>query len=100
MPYAGLLLAAVVMKPAAFFFTPVGAAISRKYERDADRYALGLIGTTRFLAEALKRLAKENLANLHPHPAYVAFYYSHPPLAERVERLLVLDRTEGETVRG
>lgn len=100
LPYAGLLLAAVVMKPAAFFFTPVGAAISRKYERDADRYTLGLVGSTRFLAEALKRLAKENLANLHPHPAYVAFYYSHPPLAERVERLLVLDRTEGETVRG
>ena len=99
-PYAGLLLAAVVMKPAAFFFTPVGAAISRKYERDADRYALGLIGTTRFLAEALKRLAKENLANLYPHPAYVAFYYSHPPLAERVERLQAMDEEEGKKVRG
>lgn len=100
LPYAGLMLAAIVLKPAAFFFTPLGASVSRKYERDADRYALGLVGTTRFLAEALKRLAKENLANLHPHPAYVAFYYSHPPLAERVERLLVLDRTEGEKARG
>jgi len=100
LPYAGLLLAAVVLKPAAFFLSPLGAAISRKYERDADRYTLGLVGSTRFLAQALKRLAKENLANLHPHPAYVAFYYSHPPLAERVERLLVLDRTEGEKVRG
>ena len=93
LPYAGLLLAAVVMKPAAFFLTPIGAAISRKYERDADRYTLGLVGSTRPLAEALKRLAKENLANLHPHPAYVAFYYSHPPLAERVERLQAMDGT-------
>ena len=92
LPYAGLLLAAIVLKPPAFFFTPLGAAISRKYERDADRYVLGLVGSTRFLAQALKRLAKENLANLHPHPTYVAFYYSHPPLAQRVERLQAMDR--------
>ncbi len=91
LPYAGLLLAAIVLKPAAFFLTPLGAAISRKYEKDADRYVLGLVGSTRFLAQALKRLAKENLANLHPHPTYVAFYYSHPPLAERVERLQAMD---------
>jgi len=100
LPYAGLLLAAVVLKPAAFFFSPLGAALSRKYERDADRYTLGLVGSTRFLAQALKRLAKENLANLHPHPAYVAFYYSHPPLAERVERLQAMNGEEGKTVRG
>jgi STE24 endopeptidase len=91
LPYAGLLLAAIVLKPATFFFTPIGAAISRKYEKDADRYVLGLVGSTRFLAQALKRLAKENLANLHPHPTYVAFYYSHPPLAQRVERLRAMD---------
>jgi len=99
LPYAGLLLAAIVLKPTAFFLSPVGAAISRKYEKDADRYVLGLIGSTRFLAQALKRLAKENLANLHPHPVYVAFYYSHPPLAERVERLQAMAGEEGEKVR-
>jgi STE24 endopeptidase len=92
LPYAGQLLSAIVLKPAAFFLTPLGAAISRKYERDADHYVLGLVGSTRFLAQALKRLAKENLANLHPHPTYVAFYYSHPPLAERVERLRAMDK--------
>jgi STE24 endopeptidase len=92
LPYAGLLLAAIVLKPPVFFFTPLGAAISRKYERDADRYVLGLVGSTRYLAQALKRLAKENLANLHPHPTYVAFYYSHPPLAQRVERLQAMDK--------
>lgn len=100
LPYAGLLLAAVVLKPAVFFLSPLGAALSRKYERDADRYALGLVGSTRSLAQALRRLAKENLANLHPHPAYVAFHYSHPPLAERVERLEAMNGEEGMTVRG
>jgi len=93
LPYTGLLLAAVLLKPLVFFLTPLGAALSRRYEKEADNYVLGLIGSTRFLAQALKRLAKENLANLHPHPAYVAFYYSHPPLAERVERLQKMDST-------
>ena len=92
LPYAGLLLAVIVLKPLVFFLTPIGAAVSRKYEKDADNYVLGLIGSTRYLAQALKRLAKENLANLHPHPAYVAFYYSHPPLTERVERLQAMDK--------
>jgi len=41
--------------------------------------------------EALKRLAKENLANLHPHPFYAWFYYSHPPLTERIATLLTLE---------
>ncbi|MCK7510738.1 MAG: hypothetical protein MZV70_46180 [Desulfobacterales bacterium] len=39
------------------------------------------------MINALKRLAKDNLSNLHPHPLYVWFYYSHPPLIERIEYL-------------
>ena len=36
---------------------------------------------------ALKRLARDNLANHHPQPHYARFYYSHPPLTERIARL-------------
>jgi len=61
--------------------------ISRRYERQADAYARELTGSTVPLARALKRLAKDNLANLHPHPLYAWFYYSHPPLAQRIEAL-------------
>jgi hypothetical protein len=32
-------------------------------------------------------LATDNLANLIPHPLYAWFYYSHPPLIERIKRL-------------
>jgi STE24 endopeptidase len=39
------------------------------------------------LVEAFKKMAAHNLANLNPHPLYVRFNYSHPPLPERVERL-------------
>jgi STE24 endopeptidase len=40
------------------------------------------------MTSALKRLAADNLANLSPHPLYAWFYYSHPPLVERIARLV------------
>jgi STE24 endopeptidase len=87
LPYAGLLLVAALLGPVTFFLTPVGAAVMRIFEREADDYCLNLIGTVKPMVSALKRLAKDNLANLHPHPLYAWFYYSHPPLAERIARL-------------
>ena len=87
LPYVGLLLIAALFGTVSFFLTPIGAMVMRKFEREADDYCLNLIGTATPMADALKRLAKDNLANLHPHPLYAWFYYSHPPLAERITGL-------------
>jgi STE24 endopeptidase len=48
---------------------------------------LALMRTAEPMRAALKRLAADNLSNLSPHPLYAWFYYSHPPLIERIERL-------------
>lgn len=85
--YAGLLLVSLYLSCIGFFFSPIGAVITRRYEREADKMAHELTGTSEPMINALKRLAKDNLANLHPHPLYVWFYYSHPPLMERIEYL-------------
>ncbi|HPK53812.1 MAG TPA: M48 family metalloprotease [Smithellaceae bacterium] len=85
--YAGLLLVALYCSSSGFFVAPLGAAVMRRYEREADRMAVELTGTSSHMVSALKRLAKDNLANVHPHPFYVWFYYSHPPLVERIARL-------------
>ncbi|HDP26404.1 MAG TPA: M48 family peptidase [Deltaproteobacteria bacterium] len=90
-PYAGLLILAVLFKPVSFFLTPLGSMLSRYFERQADAYALSLSGSPAFLIQALKKLAKDNLSNLHPHPLYAWFYYSHPPLLDRIERLQSTD---------
>ena len=66
---------------------PLGAAFSRRFEREADDYALLLIPNSAPMVKALKRLASDNLSNLTPHPLYAWFYYSHPPLLERIRRL-------------
>jgi STE24 endopeptidase len=39
------------------------------------------------LAAALKKLAVKNLSKMIPHPAYVFFHYSHPPLLARLAKL-------------
>ncbi len=70
-----------------FPLTPLFSFISRRNEREADRFASDLTGRPDALASALVKLSRENLANLHPHPLYAKFYYSHPPIVERVRSL-------------
>ena len=71
----------------AFPFTPLGAYISRRFEKQADRFACELSGNRDAMARALIKLSKDNLSNLYPHPLYASFYYSHPPVVERVREL-------------
>ena len=89
--YAGLFLVSLYLSAAGYFLSPIGAAVTRRYEREADRMAFELTGTAQPMINALKRLAKDNLTNLHPHPLYVWFHYSHPPLIERIEYLQAMD---------
>lgn len=63
---------------------PLMNAISRKHEREADRISFELTGDARSMVSAFVKLSKENLSNLFPHPLYVMFYYSHPPIIERI----------------
>jgi STE24 endopeptidase len=70
-----------------FPLTPLASFLSRRHEWEADRFASELTRRPLDLASALIKLSRENLANLYPHPLYAAFYYTHPPVVERVRRL-------------
>jgi STE24 endopeptidase len=85
--YAGLFLVIVLWEPVGFFLSPVAMAISRRFERQADRHAFKVIKVADPLIFALKKMARDNLSNLRPHPLYVWFNYSHPPLLERIKNL-------------
>ena len=85
--YIGLFLIGALLGPLGYFAQPLESAISRKFEREADDVVLDLMKTAEPMKHALKRLAADNLANLTPHPLYAWFYYSHPPLAQRIGRL-------------
>ncbi len=60
--------------------------LSRKNEFEADAYAKETFDGNA-LAFALKKLSVNTLSNLYPHPAYVFFHYSHPPLLQRLDAL-------------
>ena len=90
--YVGLFLIGTFISLLGFFAQPLESAISRRFEREADDFALELMRTAEPMGSALKRLAADNLANLSPHPLYAWFYYSHPPLVERIERLTPSDK--------
>jgi STE24 endopeptidase len=60
--------------------------LSRKNEFEADAYARETHSGPA-LAEALKRLSVDSLSNLYPHPWYVFFHYSHPPLLQRLKAI-------------
>jgi STE24 endopeptidase len=86
-PYVGLFLIGALLSILGYFAQPLESAILRSFEREADDFALDLTKTAEPMRNALKRLASDNLANLNPHPLYAWFYYSHPPLIERIRRL-------------
>jgi STE24 endopeptidase len=98
MVYVGLFLIGTFISLLGYFAQPLESAVSRRFEREADDFALGLMETAEPMRLALKRLAVDNLANLSPHPLYAWFYYSHPPLIERIERLTHLHPSPLETV--
>jgi len=76
-----LLLAGGVVSLA---MVPAANALSRRYERSADRFALELTRNPAAFISAMRRLGAQNLAEEHPSRAVQWLFYSHPPIADRI----------------
>ncbi len=63
---------------------PLDNAFSRWREVRADRYALEATHNPQAFANAMTRLANQNLAEADPEPWVVFLLYSHPPVRDRV----------------
>jgi STE24 endopeptidase len=88
-PSWGPAIAIALLAGGAFTFlaTPLSTFLSRRHEYAADRYAVLHTGSAEPLGRALVKLNGENLANLHPHPWYSAWYHGHPTLLERLRAI-------------
>jgi STE24 endopeptidase len=95
--YAGLVFFALLYTPVELVLSVALHGWSRRHEAEADRFAVATTGDAASLVNGLKRLAKDNLTNLTPHPLYVLLNYSHPPLLARVRGIEGGGNTKHET---
>ncbi len=82
-----LILFFLVLPVFVFFISPLGSLSSRRHEFEADAFAAGQT-RAEDLVSALVKLYQDNASTLTPDPLYTAFYYSHPPASQRIDRLL------------
>jgi STE24 endopeptidase len=82
-----LLLALVFGGLFSFWLGPLLSGWSRRHEYQADHFAATAMGHSQPLIRALRKLSRDNLSNLTPHPLYSRIYYSHPSLLEREQAL-------------
>ena len=84
--HLGLIVFGILYSPLSLVIGLLTNWISRKNEFAADHFVKENF-KPEILSEALKKLSVKNLSNMLPHPAYVFFHYSHPPLLQRLEKL-------------
>lgn len=85
--YASLLFFSFLYLPINMIFSVFSNIISRRYEYEADSYAIKTYKDPQAFLSALKKLSVDNLSNLTPHPLKVLLYYSHPPVLKRLEAI-------------
>jgi len=85
--YAGLFLAGLVVYPINRLTRPIENKLSLAHEREADAFAVEVMGEGDSMIDALCRLTSENLSNPFPHPLYELFHYSHPPIPDRIRAI-------------
>lgn len=84
--YMIMILLSHFISPLMFLLDIPASQLSRKCEYEADEFAAGQ-GYGIELANILKKLTKNSLSDVLPHPLVVKLTYSHPSLIERVNKL-------------
>jgi STE24 endopeptidase len=84
--HMGLIVFGILYSPLSLIIGLFTNWVSRKNEFAADNYVREKF-KPELLATAIIKLSIKNLSNMMPHPAYVFFHYSHPPLLQRLEKL-------------
>ncbi|MDZ7766585.1 MAG: M48 family metallopeptidase [Melioribacteraceae bacterium] len=67
--------------------SPIGNIISRKYEYQADEYAVKATDNPEIFKNTLTKLNEQNLGDDTPHPFVEWFFYSHPSIKNRVKAI-------------
>jgi STE24 endopeptidase len=89
---AGLPLLLLSAGAVSVAMVPIAHAMSRAFERNADRFALTLTGNPGAFISAMRRLGAQNLAEENPSKIVQWLFYSHPPIRERIQAAQAFQR--------
>jgi Zn-dependent protease with chaperone function len=81
---AGIPVLLITAGALALVVRPLMNAVSRSHERRADAYALQMTKNPSAFMSAMRRLGQQNLAEENPTRLVQAFFYTHPPIKERL----------------
>jgi STE24 endopeptidase len=81
---AGLPLLLLIFAALALLLLPLTNGYSRHLERQADEFALDLTAKPAAFISAMRKLARDNLAELEPSPVVEFIFHSHPSIARRI----------------
>ena len=95
--YAGFVFFGLLYSPVELLLSILVNAFSRKNEFEADDFAVTTGAEPEEFVQALKKLSRDNLANLTPHPFHVFLHYSHPPMLNRVRNIKRFKNTSQNT---
>lgn len=90
-------LLALVAAVFSFIVSPIGAGLSRKYEFEADRFALDTTGDIDSYRTTMTKLAEQNLANDEPNKLVEFWSYSHPSIKRRIAAAEKYDSLKHQT---
>ena len=76
----------ILLTPLQILLGLLNNSLSRRNEFDADTFAAKTYKQAP-MRSALSKISTDSLANLNPHPLYVAFNYTHPPLVQRLKNV-------------
>jgi STE24 endopeptidase len=92
---AGLPVVVLAVGAVSAVSLPVQLAFSRYCERQADRFALELTRNPEAFVSTMRRLGAQNLAEEQPSTVVRWFFYSHPPIRERIASARAFKTNEG-----
>lgn len=84
--FAIVALSGILLTPVMTLLEIPSAILSRRYEYRADRMAVEL-GYGEAMVSVLKKLSRDNFAELNPHPVIVALEHSHPTVGQRIDAI-------------
>ena len=80
--------------------TPLTNMLSRKFEYEADEYAVLSTGKSEAFISTLDKLTEQNLGDKDPHPLVEWFFYSHPSVNNRIDAIRKISSGAGSAHGG